>query len=335
MLWNNNIAYHEEPFEYEADLEQAVKHVAHQLFGSSRIYLDVKKRIGSRGKIQNVPDGYLVDLTSNREPKLFVVENELAVHEPLRHVAAQVLEFSLSFETNPYQVKTIVKNALSIEQEAMQKCQQYAERNGFNNIDQLLDEMIFGTKKFNAIVIIDELSDELEKILTSRFQFPVEVLTIERYVREDGQRLYQFEPFLADVVFEDVPDAMQRNASVKTIDPSELDTIVVPARDDGFDETFLKENRWFAIRIHSSMIPKIKYIAAYRVKPHSAITHVAPVLSIERWKDTSKYVVNFSSPAEQLNPIKLETNGRVKPPQAPRYTSYSRLKNAQTLDDVF
>ena len=33
---------------------------------------------------------------------------------------------------------------------------------------------------------------------------------------------------------------------------------MVPAREDGFNETFLAENRWYAIRIHSSMLPKIR-----------------------------------------------------------------------------
>ena len=28
----------------------------------------------------------------------------------------------------------------------------------------------------------------------------------------------------------------------KTIDPAEIDTIVVPAKDDGFEETFIGEN---------------------------------------------------------------------------------------------
>jgi hypothetical protein len=46
-----------------------------------------------------------------------------------------------------------------------------------------------------------------------------------------------------------------------TIDPSEIDTIVVPAREEGFPEVFLGENRWYAVRIHPSMIPKIHNLA--------------------------------------------------------------------------
>ncbi|CAN5155375.1 hypothetical protein BH18ACT10_BH18ACT10_15570 [soil metagenome] len=98
-----------------------------------------------------------------------------------------------------------------------------------------------------------------------------------------------------------------------TVDPSDIDTIVVPAREDGFQETALGESRWYKIRIHSSMIPRIKYLAVYRVAPISAITHVAPVQSIAPWKDTSKYVVNFSENIEELEKsIKLIQKGKSK-----------------------
>lgn len=120
-----------------------------------------------------------------------------------------------------------------------------------------------------------------------------------------------------------------------SINPSEIDTIVVPAREDGFAEVFLGENRWYAIRIKSSVIPKIKYIAAYRVSPKSAITHIAPVQSINKWKATSKYVVTFSGPAREIGPILLVSNGRIKGLMSPRYTSSAKIEAAKNIDEVF
>ncbi|QIF06034.1 hypothetical protein G5S37_10845 [Roseimicrobium sp. ORNL1] len=110
---------------------------------------------------------------------------------------------------------------------------------------------------------------------------------------------------------------------------------MVPAREDGFQETFLGENRWYAIRIHSSMLPKIRYIATYRVAPVSAITHVAEVSKIEPWKDTGKYVLDFKESAKAMTPIPLVPGGRIMAPQAPRYTSFARLQKAKSLDEVF
>ena len=331
MLWSEAGKFDEEPFDVESELEEAILSVSPTLFGKSRIYIDAKRRIGAKGQVRNIPDGYLLDLSSAKEPKLYVIENELAKHEPLKHIAVQILEFSLSFETSQHRVKSTIKQALEAAPQALGECKAYATANGFDNVDVLLERMIYGEDRFNALVIIDELSAELEKALISRFQFPVEILTIERYRDNQGKRIYRFEPFLSDVT----PLGMEGNPDLPVIDPSDLDTIVVPAHEDGFQETFLGENRWYAIRIHSSMREKIKFIAAYRVAPESAITHVARVADIEKWKDSSKYVVNFTQPATPIGPIRLMPKGKVKAPQGPRYTSKARLDQAKTLDDVF
>jgi len=333
MLWGEHESYNEEPFERESELEQALLEVAETLFGKTRIYLETKKKIGGKGKIKNIPDGYLIDLSSTRDPKLFVIENELAIHDPLKHIAVQILEFSLSFETSPHLLKSILKEALVAEPDALAQCEAYVSQHGFENVDVLLERMVYGEDRFNALVIIDELTEELEKVLISRFQFPVEILTLKRYRNTVGNRLYQFDPFLEDVVTTE--EGKVPVPGLPTLDPSEIDTIVVPAHKDGFEETFLAEQRWYAIRIHSSMIPKIKHIAVYQVAPRSAITHIAPVASIEQWKDTSKYVVNFTSAAEPIGPIGLVQKGAVKAPQGPRYTARARLERAKNLDEAF
>ena len=74
MLWLKKIAYKEDPFVSEASLESAILEVQDELFGPTRIYMDLKKRIGAKNHIKNIPDGYLIDLSSSRQPKLYVVE---------------------------------------------------------------------------------------------------------------------------------------------------------------------------------------------------------------------------------------------------------------------
>lgn len=72
-----------------------------------------------------------------------------------------------------------------------------------------------------------------------------------------------------------------------------LDTIVVPAKSEGFHDVFLGENAWYAIRIGGGMIPKIKWIAAYQSRPVSAITHIAPVKQIEPYGEAGKYMTSL------------------------------------------
>ncbi|MGH8245822.1 MAG: hypothetical protein ACREUU_05250, partial [Gammaproteobacteria bacterium] len=274
VTWTKQGPYRRVGYESEADLESAIITVQGELFGPDRIYLDIKKKIGAKGGPCNVPDGYLIDL-SGQTPRLFVVENELAAHDPLRHIAVQVLQISLSFEAEPLAVKRILLGALNAQPVAKARCEAYATKYGFRNLDHLMERLAFETP-FAALVIIDEVPENLETVLARRFQFGVEVLQLTRYRNEAGECVYQFEPFLADLAGD---AGSESNAKFEPADPSELDTIVVPARDDGFHETFLGQNRWHAVRIHGAMRPQIRYLAVYRVAPMSAITHVAPVKS--------------------------------------------------------
>ena len=334
MLWGTKNSYFIEPYDIEANLEQTIQIVKHELFGPNRIYLETKKRIGNTGT-KNIPDAYLLDLSSNRTPKLYVVENELSRHETIKHIAVQILEFSLSYEETPYKVKQIVKTEILNDNAALKTCQEYIEKNNFHNIDNLLEKIIFKPNSFNALIIIDDVSEELEKVVISRFKFPVELITLIRYKTDQDEYLYEFEPFLAGVEGIQHDSLGHENTSTLTIDPSEIDTIVVPAQEEGFNDVFIGENRWYAIRMSSTMIPNIKYIAAYQVAPISSITHIAKVDKISQWQDTNKYVLDFEEPATEIGPLSLVTNGRVKAPQAPRYTALKLLEKAKTLDDAF
>jgi len=313
-------------FSNERDLEDTIQKVRSELFGFSRIYLEVKKLIGKKGGQMNIPDAYVLDLSSTKAPKLFVVENELSSHDHLRHIAVQILQFSLAFETNPHRVKEVLRAALKADAVAEARVLAYAISNGFENIDYLLEQMVHRKEAFNALVIIDEINDELETVLKEKFRFPVELLTLERFRSDSGGVVYKFDPLLADV------DLSDEGSKLPRLDPDELDTVVVPAQEEGFKETFIGENRWHHIRMSAAMIPQIKWIATYRVAPISAITHLGVVAKIQPYKDTGKYELILEGPVEELkNPIKLKPKSAVKALQAPRYTAHRRLIMAKDL----
>ncbi len=114
-----------------------------------------------------------------------------------------------------------------------------------------------------------------------------------------------------------------------------LDTIVVPTRSDSFQRAFINSNAWWAIRISQKRLPDIKYIAAYQVSPISAITHIAPVARIEPYGDRGKYKVFFAEPAQEIGPIRPSAGTKTSFLQSPRFSSYERIKNAKTLEEVF
>ncbi len=112
------------------------------------------------------------------------------------------------------------------------------------------------------------------------------------------------------------------------------DTIVIPAQEEGFNEVFLGENAWYAIRIAGGMLDKIKYIASYRTKPIMAVTHFAPIDHIEPYGEDGKYKLVFAEPAKELEvPIKFDL-----PPgsiQSPRYTNIKKLLSSVNMSDLF
>jgi hypothetical protein len=330
-VWTKEGLYRRVEYENEADLEDAIVQVQSDLFGANRYYLDVKKKIGAKGSIQNIPDGYLLDLSGSK-PRLYVVENELQTHDLLRHIAVQILQFSLSFKSEPLGVKKILLQALQTRHDAKKAAERYAVERGFRNLDHLLEHLVFESP-FAALLIIDSMSDELEDVLSEKFRFGVEVLELSRYANATGDHVYGFEPFLADVTGGSIVSSGDN--AIIGVSPDEIDTVVVPAREEGFQDVFLGENCWHAVRIHGAVRSQIKYIAAYQVAPVSAITYIAPVRSIEPWKDSGKVVLYFSEPAKPIGPLPLVKGGKVRALQGLRYTTRDRLLAAKSLDDVF
>lgn len=117
---------------------------------------------------------------------------------------------------------------------------------------------------------------------------------------------------------------------------SDWDTIVIPAREEGFRNVFLGEDCWYAIRINAKEIPKFKYIAAYQVAPVSAITHIAEIKEIVPYQNSGKYLVRFKSKAQLLEkPIRLEEGKVGSQPQSPRYTSFGKILKSSSLHDLW
>lgn len=113
------------------------------------------------------------------------------------------------------------------------------------------------------------------------------------------------------------------------------DTVIVPAQEDGFNQVFLGQNRWFAIRIGGGKLNEIKYIAAYQTSPISAITYYAEVESIEAYGDGGKYQLNFKSPAKKIDQPIAFGQAKAGSLQGPRYTDLETLLKAKTVKDIF
>jgi len=165
---------------------------------------------------------------------------------------------------------------------------------------------------------------EVLKVLES----PPEVIEIKKYIYEN-QVMYHF----SDFEFAQAKESTSKK--VRTL--AEVDTIVCPARPEGFKEVFLAQNRWYAIRMSAAMIPQIKYIAMYETNPYSGIRWIGYVQDIKPFKDSDKFEVILSEREKLDNPLRLTPEERKKrvAPQGPRYTKMKLIKKAKKLSDIF
>ena len=322
IIDESGTVYTQYVYSKEADFEKMIVENSDKIFGSTGIYFDIKKLIGTPKKGATIPDGYFLDLTFHNDPRLYLVEVELNSHDVYGHIGEQILRFGISTETDKYKIKNCLLTEVNKDDLKNQKLATYFSKSKYDNINELLDKVIFDNKPA-AIIVIDEATDELYNVM-AQLTMSTEVIEAQTYVCGD-KKLHRFSPFKDEVITDLSPN----------IDADELDTIVVPAREDGFNEEFLKNNRWFAIRISSAMLDKIKYIAAYQVAPVSGITHIAEVDRIEKYKDTNKYIVFFKN--ETTKKISKISLGKKKgmAPQAPRYSSHETILTAKTLDDLW
>jgi len=327
--------YEKISFRMESEFEEQVSILADQLFGVKSIYLSLKKKIKGNN-IGVIPDGYLIDMTISEEPKLYVVENEIVNHDPFKHIGIQMLKFVTSFEEERVKIKNLIMAEISKEQKHLQRLEQGCRASNSRNIDNYLDKAVFS--KFQGLVIIDEAKGELHKVL-EKINANISVLELKTYKTADNSLAYEFDTLYEED--EEVTPIEQIESQVTSNEErmrrherrAASDTIVVPAREEGFKEEFLKNNQWYAIRIGAAMKERIKYIAAYQVAPISAVTHVAKVKEIRPYKDTGKYIVLFDGPAVEIEHKKIVESG--KSPQGPVYVKYNRLIESKTLSEAF
>lgn len=309
----------------EAELEKMIIKLSREIFGDKTVYFDVKKKVKSKkGSMGAIPDGYLLSLVGG-SPKLFIVENEISEHDELG-IGQQLMKYQATFKEGQYKTKTILQQNIKNNEAVRNAIQQLLKETSYPNISELLDEAIFRQHP-GYIVIIDEASERLREVLKVLESSP-EVIEIKKYISKN-QVMYQFSDF------EFAQAKASTSKRVKTL--AEVDTIVCPARPEGFKEVFMAQNRWYAIRMSAAMIPQIKYIAMYETKPISGIRWIGYVQDIRPFQDTSKFEIILSEREKLDKPLRLSAEEKKKgvAPRSPRYTKMELIKATKKFSDLF
>lgn len=317
--------YEFENFESEEELEDTVANFSKKIFGDKTLYFNMKKKVTSRkGNLGSIPDGYLITFFDG-SPKLFVVENEISLHDELE-IGQQLMKYQATFDEAQYKTKEIIQEKLGIDKQLLNSMEKLQRSTAHPNISELLDEVIF-KKPVGYIVVIDEASERLRKVLKV-LESPPEIVEVRKYVGQN-ETLFHF----SDFEFAQV----KQSTSIKVATVADVDTIVCPAREEGFKEVFLKQNRWYAIRMSAAMIPQIKYLAMYETKPFSGIRWIGYVQDIKPYEDSDKFEIILSEKEQLKNPLKLTADEKKRgiAPRNTRYTKMELIKKAKKFSDLF
>jgi hypothetical protein len=111
---------------------------------------------------------------------------------------------------------------------------------------------------------------------------------------------------------------------------AEFDTVIVPAREEGFLRVFVGENKWYPIRLSPESRKRLKHIAVYRTAPISAVTHVADVSAVVALDD-GRWSIELER-IREVAPIKFLSHPATKTLQTPRLTRLAKLLSARNLN---
>lgn len=208
----------------------------------------------------------------------------------------------------------------------------FVDRNhkiGKTEVQFLESELVSLAKQYDRAILLNK------NIPTAPTMSPVAKATAQAFLAD----MLLILPMLGINAFtpakqDDAVDEQVQPISTEKYESEYFDTVVVPAREEGFQERFIGENCWFAIRINAKHIPKLKYIAAYRVAPIGAVTHIAEIESIVPYNNTGKYLLKFRSAATTIGPIPRLEHSLINM-QSPRYALRDKILSAKTLDEIW
>jgi hypothetical protein len=312
-------------FDSEDEFEKAVIANSNYLFGKDSIYIDVKKRFGNKDSYhKGIPDGYLIDFSSKKQPQLYFVENELSSHDVYSHISEQLLRFNTSIKTSQNQIRKKLLEVIKADNVLVKNIEASLRGTPFSNIDELMNFMI--DKGIKIVVVIDEATADLNDSLDVFRERP-DVVTMKRYIHKK-EIAYIYEPMREEL--EDI-ETLKRSTKKDTAD---FDTIVCPAFEDGFKRAYMDNDAWWAIRISQKAREQLKYLAIYEKLPVAAVRHYAEIDRIEPYKDSGKFIVYLKN-KKKIRQIELDRGKKGVAPQAPRFTTLNKLLKSKKISELW
>lgn len=197
ILHQQNI-FTEITYQKEEEFENDIVKQAPKLFGEKTVYIDAKKKIGTRAIGNTIPDGYLFDFRDKKNPEFYVVEVELSKHDFYRHIFPQITKF-FGFFKNPKSQADLIEKIHAQISEDTELSNQFRKHIGDKELFKFCKDTI--ENSHNVLLIIDRLKKELPDIIdiyTDTWGKMLKVMEIKKCVYKK-EELFIIEPEFADL----------------------------------------------------------------------------------------------------------------------------------------
>jgi len=171
-------------FNLEKEIEKRVIENYKFIFGENCLFFPLKERIESSYGIKGIPDGFIIDLNSN---KFFVVEIELVEHGFYQHMLGQITLFANAFKREENKRKITDALFESLKPEDKEKIKLKIKT---SEIYQYIHNLVF-SKNFGIIVVINEKTKDLDD-LREDYINNLENIEFKTY-KSNGDEIYKID----------------------------------------------------------------------------------------------------------------------------------------------
>jgi hypothetical protein len=328
IIVKDKIKYSLITYDNEKHLEDIVFENGDFIFGDKGFLIRTQKKLGKNSYQGSIPDGYYVDLTFHEKPKLYFIEIELSAHDAINHIANQMIRFNLADDNSKIKIKSIITDEIKKSPVFLKRVKDFLEKNKkIDNLEHLVDYIVLDNK-LEVIIVVDEMEDKLAnqvKPLLNKMDIKINILEFKTF-KSGSNYIYNFDAFQEEII-----------ESAKFLNNmDEIDTVVVAAKEEGFNDVFIGQNMWYAIRISEEIRKKLKYIAVYQKTPVKAITYYAEIDEIKPYNQTDKYLLKFKGKAKKLDKeLTLGPGDNSGFMQAHRYTTLKKLLSVNFATDIW
>ena len=182
-------------FEIEKDFEREIFDNYKILFGRNTVLLDAKKKIKGRELGGTIPDGFLFDLSDEKEPKFYLIEVELAKHSFYNHIFPQITKFFAFFKNHEQRLELTTKLYEIINSDKKIR-DDFKKLIGKKEIFKFVKDVVENSQ--NILIVIDGEKPELLEIgevYTDTWGKMVKCITMRKY-SDGNETIFQLEPEL-------------------------------------------------------------------------------------------------------------------------------------------